>query len=92
MPRTAQQIIEQADELARQFETNEPGQARDAAPLHAIREAFAARARAEADLESAVALARDAGHSWALIGSMLGTSGEAARQRYSHARKILGRV
>jgi hypothetical protein len=31
----------------------------------------------------AVRAARADGHSWAAIGAMLGTSGEAARQRYS---------
>jgi hypothetical protein len=31
-----------------------------------------------------VSVARAGGHSWAVIGSMVGTSGEAARQRYGH--------
>jgi hypothetical protein len=32
---------------------------------------------------AAVQAAREAGLSWAAIGSLVGTSGEAARQRYS---------
>jgi hypothetical protein len=41
-------------------------------------------AQAERDISEAVAVARAEGHSWAAIGAMLGTSGEAARQRYGH--------
>ena len=36
----------------------------------------------EADILDAIRGARDAGMSWAAIGNMVGTSGEAARQRY----------
>jgi hypothetical protein len=35
-------------------------------------------------MSDAVAVARAEGHSWATIGAMLGTTGEAARQRYGH--------
>jgi len=35
----------------------------------------------EADLADTVSIARAQGHSWAAVGAMLGTSGEAARQR-----------
>ena len=51
--------------------------------LRAVRLAFQSRAAAERGLADAVALAREEGHSWASIGAMVGTSGEAARQRYS---------
>lgn len=90
MPRTAQEILDQADELAARFENHkpDPGEALDAAPLRELRAAFAHRADAERALADAVDKARDAGHSWASIGAMIGTSGEAARQRYSqNARK-----
>ena len=84
MPRTAREIIEQADELASRFESHEPAAAdiRDAAALRRVRRAFQRRAAAELELANAVAAARSDGHSWALIGAMVGTSGEAARQRY----------
>lgn len=84
--RSTQQIIDDAEALAAQFETAEPvpGGGRDAAPLHAVKDAFQAAGRAQAELVAAVSAARSAGFSWALIGSMLGTSRDAARQRYAH--------
>ena len=89
MPRRIEEILEQADELAARFEDHEPqpGQTADAGALRQVREAFRDRAAAERRLAAAVAMARTAGHSWAAIGTMLGTSGEAARQRYGHAAK-----
>jgi len=83
MPRSLQEILEHADELGRRFEDHEPSDVRDAAPLHAIREAVTERAASERRIAEAVASAREAGVSWSAIGSMLGTSGEAARKRYA---------
>lgn len=85
MPRNMQEILDHADELARRFEDydQDEGDRRDAAPLAAVREAVLARADAEQRLADAVATAHEAGHSWTSIGAMLGTSGEAARQRYA---------
>lgn len=85
MPRTAKEILDQADELAARFEAHDPDPAdvKDAASLRAVRLAFQARADAERRLADAVSAARAEGHSWAAIGAMVGTSGEAARQRYS---------
>jgi hypothetical protein len=87
MPRTVSEILEQADELAARFEAHEPDatDVHDAAALRAVREAFLSRAQAERLLTDAVLAARTEGHSWSAIGAMLGTSGEAARQRYGHA-------
>jgi hypothetical protein len=84
MPRTAQEIVNQADRLAKRFEEHEPNAAniRDASSLRKVRKAFQRRAATEQELVKAVAAARDDGQSWAAIGAMLGTSGEAARQRY----------
>jgi hypothetical protein len=87
MPRTAQEILDHADELAARFEQAEPADVRDATALSAVRDAFLVRAAAERDLGDAVAQARHDGHSWAAIGAMVGTSGEAARQRYSQTIK-----
>lgn len=83
MPRSLQEILEHADELGRRFEEHEPTDVRDAAPLHAIREAVTERAATERRVAEAVATAREAGVSWSAIGGMLGTSGEAARKRYA---------
>ena len=84
MPRTAKEILDQADELAARFEAHDPDLAdvKDAASLRVVRLAFQARADAERRLADTVSVARAEGHSWAAIGAMVGTSGEAARQRY----------
>lgn len=84
MPRTIKEILDHADELAARFEDYEPtaGDGKDAAALRAIRDAVAARADSERRIADAVCAARADGHSWAAIGAVIGTSGEAARQRY----------
>jgi len=84
MPRSMKEIIDQADTLARRFEDHVPGASdlRSAGTLAQVREAFLGRAQAELDLLLAVEAARADGQSWSAIGVMLGTSGEAARQRY----------
>jgi hypothetical protein len=86
MPRSTEEILAHADELAKRFEAYEPaeGDAVDARSLRDIRQAFLRRAEAEREISEAVTVARAEGHSWAAIGAMLGTSGEAARQRYGH--------
>ena len=90
MPRTVEEILEQAEHLAARFETHgpEPDDVRDAGALRDVRLAFLARSEAEQQLADAVTVARAQGHSWASIGAMVGTSGEAARQKYGQtARK-----
>lgn len=84
MPRTTQEILDQAEELAARFENHDPNEndVQDATSLRVVRLAFQSRADAERRLADAVSVARVDGHSWAAIGAMLGTSGEAARQRY----------
>jgi hypothetical protein len=84
MPRSLKEILAQADELQEHFEHHEPGsgEIKDAAALRALRQAALKRAHAEAELAELVGLARAERHSWQSIGAMLGTSGEAARQRY----------
>ena len=84
MARSIQDIRDHADELARPFETYEPAaeDERDATLLAALRDAALSRSDAERSIRSAVDDARAHGYSWAVIGSLLGTSGEAARQRY----------
>ena len=48
MPRTAQEILDHADELAARFETHDPGDdIHDATELRLVREAFPARPAAE---------------------------------------------
>jgi hypothetical protein len=84
MPRTVQDILDHADELSRRFEQYEPAIAdeRDAEVFAVLRDAVVSRSAAERSIRTAVDDARAHGYSWAVIGSLLGTSGEAARQRY----------
>lgn len=84
MPRSTEEILAHADELARRFAAHEPAADRikDARALRDIAAAVERRANAERDTAAAVTVARAEGHTWAAIGAMLGTSGEAARQRY----------
>jgi hypothetical protein len=95
MPRTIQQILANADQLAKRFEDfdPEPGSGKDAKALRELRTAFEETARAQERLAEAAVIARAEGHSWAAIGAMVGTSGEAARQRYgaTSPTKELGR-
>jgi hypothetical protein len=86
MPRSIEEILNQADQLSDRFENHEPHaeSITDAAALSALRNAFLDRAAAERRVADSVLVARAGGHPWAVIGSMVGTSGEAARQRYGH--------
>ncbi len=86
MPRSLREILEKADELADRFESHDPqpDQVVEADSLLSVHAAFRERADAERHLADAVAAARGDGQSWAAIGAMLGTSGEAARQKYGH--------
>ena len=85
MPRTVEEILQHADELAARFESYEPDPADelDAGAVALLRAAIAERSEAERHLIEAVRMAREAGMSWSAIGTFVGTSGEAARQRYS---------
>ena len=63
MPRTVEEIVAQADELAKRFEDFEPaaGSAKDAAPLRAVREAFEDYAFAQKRLGERVSVAQGDG-------------------------------
>lgn len=60
----------------------EPADARDASHIRRIIAAVEALDGAEADLRAAVATARAAGDTWEAIGVALGTSRQAAFQRF----------
>ena len=83
MPRSIQEILDQADELAQRFENYEPDEA-DERPVeeYMLERAALARARGERQVADAVIAARASGASWQKIGSLLGTSAQAAQQRY----------
>lgn len=86
MRRSLSDLMAHADELADAFEAGEfdPADA-DAPlpPLMAIKLAAFRRAAAEKELAEAVHRAREAHVSWREVGAAIGTSGEAARQRYA---------
>jgi hypothetical protein len=86
MPRSLQDILDHADEIADRLERGdyEPNP-HDARGTRLIVDALERRAQAERDIVEGVALARADGLDWRTIGVFLGTTGEAARQRYGPA-------
>ena len=83
MPRSIQDIIDHADELALLFEGFEPDEASErSVGEYLLRRAALARAESERQVVDAVAAARHGGVSWARVGALLGTSAQAAQQRY----------
>jgi hypothetical protein len=83
MPRSIQDILDHADELAKRFEDFDPDNAEEI-PVeeYLLQRAVVARARSEQQLLDRVVAARAAGLSWQKIGALLGTSAQAAQQRY----------
>lgn len=84
--RSIQDIKARADEFADAFENYDPKPGdQDAAipPVMAVKLAAWRRDAAERELAEAVQAARDQRLSWREVGEAIGTSGEAARQRYS---------
>lgn len=78
-------LIAHADQLADAFENHEPAPGDFDAPLPplmAVKLAAFRRAAAEKELAQAIHTARKAHLSWRQLGQAIGTSGEAARQRY----------
>jgi hypothetical protein len=88
MPRSVQDILDHADELAKRFEDYGPSPDDEASVAeHLLRRAAMARARSERQIGDAVDAARRAGISWKRIGVELGISAQAAQQRYGSASK-----
>ncbi len=83
MPRSIQNILDHANELARRFEEYEPDGA-DERPVgeYLLQRAALNRARSERQIVDSIVTARAAGISWNKIGEILGTSAQAAQQRY----------
>ena len=83
MPRSIQDILDHADELARRFEEYEPDEADErSVEEYLLRRAVLSRARSERQIVDAVVGARAVGIFWSRIGDILGTSTQAAQQRY----------
>lgn len=84
MPRSLQDIIDHADRLADFFEHEFDPEVAQKVPVGELRlrHAVIDRARIEQHLAEAVIGARAEGLSWERIGQLLGTSGQAAHERY----------
>lgn len=84
--RSIDDLKARADELADVFEDYDPQPGDKDAPLQpvmAVKLAAWRRDVAELELANAVRTAREQQISWREVGEAIGTSGEAARQRYS---------
>lgn len=86
MPRSIQEILDHGDELASRFEEYDP-KAGDERVVeeYLLERATIDRARSERQIVEAVVAARGKGLSWQRIGDILGTSAQAAQQRYGAA-------
>jgi hypothetical protein len=84
VPRSLREILDQAERLADYFEHEFDPRSATEVPVAelTLRRAAFARVRAEQDLAAAVAAARADGLPWERIGTLLGTSAQAAYQRY----------
>ena len=83
MPRSIQDILDHAEELAERLEAYEPDDG-DERPVeeYVLERAVLNRARSERQIVDAVVAARAGGVPWSTIGGILGTSAQAAQQRY----------
>ncbi len=86
MPRTVDEILQHADELAARFEEYEPSDTDelDLGAVVLLRSAVQERSDAARHIVDAVKAARESGMSWSAIGLFVGMTGEAARQRYAN--------
>ena len=84
MPRSLRDLIHQADFYAKQFEDYPTGSenAIDSDTFNALWAAGQQKSALENSIAELVVKARSEDMSWKLIGQILGTTGEAARQRY----------
>jgi hypothetical protein len=84
MPKSLRQRLDHDEALADMFENYEPGDEdrMDVSAWRALLRAVEARADAEREIISAVAAMRAGKWTWVEIGHLLGTSGQAAQQRY----------
>jgi hypothetical protein len=83
VPRSSQEILDHAEELAQRFEDCAPSED-DERPVeeYMLERAAVAQARGERQIVDVVVTARVQGISWQRIGEILGTSAQAAQQRY----------
>ena len=86
MPKSLQEIIDHADELADRFENLDPSDGvEQPVAEYLLQRAVRDLAASERQVVDAVQRARHDRVSWRQIGSLLGTSGQAAHERYGPA-------
>lgn len=86
MPRTHEQLQQAADAAERWLDSIDPAAIAspdvDASRLRRIADGVRAVANSQVELAAAVSAARAHGHTWNQIAVMLGTSRQAAQERY----------
>lgn len=83
MPRTLQEIFDNAEQLADLFESDVPTSwPEQPVADYLLEQAVRHRASTETDVRDAVIRARQDEMTWKRIGEFLGTSAQAAQQRY----------
>ena len=83
MARSLDEIIANADAYAQRFENAEPEDLRPVNPVDKLRLAAMRRGLIEKEILDIVHEAREISVTWDQIGEAVGTTGEAARKRYS---------
>jgi hypothetical protein len=88
MPKSIKDILSNADSLSQRLKQYEPDpkDERDVNIFKSLQQAVIEKSLVEENLLKIIKKARKNGYSWSLIGSFLGTSGEAARQKYSNSK------
>ena len=86
MPKSVEDILANAENLSKRIRDFEPSKKdeKDVKVFKALQDAAMQRSLVEKNLVKQIKKARANGYSWSLIGSFLGTTGEAARQRYGN--------
>lgn len=91
MPRTSEQLRRAAEDAERWLDALDPAAIAapdtDASHLRRLAAAVPAAAASQLELAEAVAAAREHGHTWTHIATMLGTSRQAAQERYGEPAK-----
>lgn len=86
MPRTRAQLQQAADDAERWLDSLDPAAIAspdaDASHLRRLGAAVRAASTSQVELADAVSAARNHGHTWTQIATMLGTSRQAAQERY----------
>ncbi len=86
MPRTRAQLQQAAEDAQRWLDSLDPSAVAspdaDASHLRRLGAAVRAASTSQMELADAVAAARNHGHTWTQIATMLGTSRQAAQERY----------